>query len=47
MIEKACDVQMDYGEYTETRTLYLAHLAGWDMILGQPVLAALNTIIPA
>jgi len=28
VIEKACDVQMDYGGYTETRTLYVAHLAG-------------------
>jgi len=28
VIEKACDVQMDYGGYTETRSLYVAHLAG-------------------
>jgi len=47
MIEKACDVQMDYGGYTETRTLYVAHLAGWDMILGKPALTALNALIPA
>jgi len=47
VIEKACDVQMDYGGYTETRTLYVAHLAGWDMILGKPALTALNTLIPA
>jgi len=47
MIEKACDVQMDYGGYTETRTVYVAHLAGWDMILGKPVLTALNALIPA
>jgi len=46
VIEKACDVQMDYGGYTETRTLYLAHLAGWDMILDKPVLTALNALIP-
>jgi len=38
---------MDYGGYTETRTLYVAHLAGWDMILGKPALTALNTLIPA
>jgi len=47
VIEKACDVQMDYGAYTETRTLYLVHLAGWDMILGKPALTALNALIPA
>jgi len=47
MIEKACDVQMDYGGYKETRTLYVAHLAGWDMILGKPALTALNALIPA
>jgi len=37
---------MDYGEYTETRTLYVVHLAGWDMILGKPALTALNGLIP-
>jgi len=47
MIERACDVQMDYGGYTETRTLYVAHLAGWDMTLGKPVLTTLNALIPA
>jgi len=47
VIEKSCDVPMDYGGYTETRTLYIAHLAGWDMILGKPVLTALNALIPA
>jgi len=38
---------MDYGGYTETRTLYEAHLAGWDMILGKPALIVLNALIPA
>jgi len=47
VIGMACDVQMDYGGYTETRTLYVAHLAGWDMILGKPALTALNALIPA
>jgi len=47
MTEKACNVQMDYGGYTETRTLYVAHLAGWDTILGKPVLTALNALIPS
>jgi len=28
VIERACDVQMEYRGYTETRTLYVAHLAG-------------------
>jgi len=46
LIEKACDVQMDYGGYMETRTLYVAHLSGWDMILGKPALTALNALIP-
>jgi len=47
VIEKACDVQMDYRGYTETTTLYVAHLAGWDMILGKPALTTLNALIPA
>ena len=47
VIEKECDVQMDYGGYTETRTLYVAHLAGWDMILCKPALTPLNALIPA
>jgi len=46
VIEKACNVQMDNGGYTETRTLYVAHLAGWDMMLGKPALTALNALIP-
>ena len=47
VIEKACDIPMDYGAYTETRTLYVEHLAGWDMILVKPALTALNPSIPA
>jgi len=47
VIEKACDVQMDYGGYTETRTLYVGHLAVWDMILANPAFTALNVLIPA
>jgi len=47
VIEKACDVQMDYGGYPETRMLYVAHSAGWDMILGKPAHTALNALIPA
>jgi len=47
MIEKACDVQIDYVGYTETRTLYVAHLAGWDMIVGKAALTVLNALIPA
>jgi len=38
---------MDYGGYTETRTLFVAYLAGWDMILGKPAFTALNALIPA
>ena len=47
VIEKACDIQMDYGRYTETRTLYVAYLAGWDMILVKSAFTALNALIPA
>jgi len=47
VIEKACDVQMHYGGYTETRTLYVAYHAGWHIILGKPALSALNTLNPA
>jgi len=47
VLEKAWNVQMDYGGYTETTTLYVVHLAVWDMILGNPMLTALNALIPA
>jgi len=47
VIEKACDVQIDYRGYTETRTLCVAHLVGWDMKLGKPGLTARNALIPA
>jgi len=30
----------------ETGTLCVAHLAGWDMILDNPVLTPLNALIP-
>jgi len=44
VIETACDVQMDYEGYTETRTLYIAYLDGWNMILGKPAFTALNAL---
>jgi len=47
VIEKAWYVQMIYGGYTETRTLYVVHPAGWNMILGKPALTGLNALIPA
>jgi len=47
VIEKPSDVQIHYGGYTETRMLYVAHLAGWDIILCKAVLTALNALIPA
>jgi len=47
VIEKACDVQMYYGGYRETRTLNVAHLAGWDMALCELAVTALNDLIPA
>jgi len=33
--------------YIETRILNIAHLTGWDMILGKPALTALNDLISA
>jgi len=27
--------------------LYVAHLAAWDMILGNPAITALNALMPA
>ena len=47
VIEKACDIQMDYEGYTGTRTVYVMHLAGWDMILGKLALTDLAALIPA
>jgi len=36
-----------YPPMESTRTLHVAHHAGWDMILGKPALTALNALIPA
>jgi len=47
IIEKAGDIQIDYGGYTATRMLYVVYLAGWDMILGKLAPTVLNTLIPA
>jgi len=38
---------MDYGGYTETRTLYITYLTGWDRILGKLALTALKALILA
>jgi len=46
VIGKARDIQIDYRGYTEIRMLYVAHLAGWDTILGKPAFTALNIFIP-
>jgi len=33
--------------YVETRTFYVAHLASWDLMLGQPALESVRAVIPA
>ena len=32
--------------YVETRTFYVAHLASWDLIIGQPALESFMAVIP-
>jgi len=46
-MEMECDFQIDYGGYTETRTIYVAHLTAWDMVIGKTVPTVLNALIPA
>jgi len=47
VVEKACDVQMDYGGYTETRILYVVQPSGRVIFLNKAVLTALNALFPA
>jgi len=44
-IEMACDIQMDYGGFTETRAPYISRLAARDMILCKPALTGLDALI--
>ena len=46
-INKECNIQLDWIGYLEERTFYVAHLSGWDMILGEPALSAANAQISA
>ena len=46
-VDKTCDVELNWGGYEETRMFYVAHLSGWDMILGKPALQDVRTTISA
>ena len=36
-VDKTCEVELNWGGFEETRMFYVAHLSGWDIILGKPV----------
>src|SRR5437868_13290932 len=42
-IDKSCEINLNWLGYTETRILYVAHLSGWDIILGEPALTSVNS----
>ena len=44
-VDKTCEVELKCGGYEETRKFYVAHLLGWDMILGTPVLQDVRATI--
>ena len=44
-IDKECAIQLDWIGYLEERTFNVAHLSGWDMILEEPAVSAMNTQI--
>ena len=46
-IDKECTIQLDWIGCLEESTFYLAHLSGWDMILREPALSAVNAEISA
>ena len=46
-VDKTCEVELNWGGYGETRTFYVAHLSGCDMILGKPALQPVRATIPA
>ena len=46
-IDKTCEVERNCRGYEETRMVYVAHLSGWDMILGNPALQYVRPTISA
>ena len=46
-INKSCKINLNWLGYTEIRTFYVAHLSGWDLILGEPALTSINAVISA
>ena len=37
-VDKTSEVELNWGAYEVTRMFYVAHLPGWHMILGKPIL---------
>ena len=46
-VDKTCEVEINWGGFEETRMFYVAHLTGWDMILGKPALQDVRAPISA
>ena len=46
-IDKTSEVEINWGGFEETRIFYVAHLSGWDMILGKPALQDVRATISA
>ena len=36
MVDKTDEVGLNWRGYEKTRMFYVAHLSGWDIILGNP-----------
>ena len=46
-VDKTCAVELNWGGFEESRMFYVAHLSGWDMILGKPTLEDVRATISA
>ena len=46
-VDEPCEVELNWGGFEATRIFYVAHLSGWDMILGKPALQDVRATISA
>ena len=44
-VDKTCEVELNWGGVEETKMFYVAHLSGWDMILGKPALQDVRAML--
>ena len=46
-VDKTCEVELNWEGFEEIRMFYVAHLSGWDMIVGKPARQDVRATISA